>query len=428
MVIGSNVNPNYPIPGIDQSSKGFRDNFSTIKVELENLQGKNIILQGDATGNAIIDSGTGDVIINTIVSVSNIAAASPDRSVQFNNAGVLDGDTLLTWNASGVLVIGSQTPDTYYLLDSGLAKIHDQLLVYSDTGSSLFTISSAFTQYPSISINSVTNNNVGMANINVSNADTVTNDPLNIQFNDVTSAVFNANGLAVGALVNSVSVQPAISLEVYTDSQASIATFYNAFPDSDNGIRITTTDVNSTAGVVLQQSFADSVAGIRIGQTGNFTIHTGLNNGADLSDSSQVVTVDPTGQVGIGIPVPETRLDVDGGIQWTLPNVANAAPQSTNPVGVAVDTWSLLSYRSADYTLQVTSPAGVVEVTKILVLHEAGIAYQYIYANLNNGGGDLGPTTLGTITADINGGVMEVTYSGNVANTVVKVNATYITI
>jgi hypothetical protein len=428
MVVGSNVNPNYPIPGIDQSSKGFRDNFSTIKVEIENLQSKNIVLQGDATGNAIIDSGTGDIVINTIVSVSNIAAASPNRSVQFNNGGVLDGTARLQWDNGSVLVIGTQTPDSYYWLDAGQTKIHNELLIYSDVGSSLFTIASAFAQNPTIAINSVDNNNVGMANINISNADTVTNDPLNIQFNGVTAAVFNATGLAVGALVNSTTVQPATSLEVYTDSQASIATFYNAFPNSDNGIRITTVDSNSTAGVVLQQSSADSVVGIRVGQTGNFTIHTGLNNGAELSDSSQVVTVDPTGQVGIGIPAPQTRLDVDGGMQWTLPNTANAAPQSTNPVGVVVDDWTLSQYRSADYTLQVTAPSGAVEITKFVVMHEAGVAYQYIYANLNNGGGDLGPTTLGTISADLNGSVMEITYSGNVSNTVVKLDATYITI
>lgn len=428
MAVGSNVNPNYPIPGIDQSSKGFRDNFSTIKVEIENLQSKNIVLQGDATGNAIIDSGTGDIVINTIVSVSNIAAATPNRSIQFNNAGILDGDTQLTWNVSNVLVVGSQSPDTYYTVDAGPTKIHNELLLYSDVGSSVFTIASAFAQNPTVVIGSVNSNSVGMANINVSNADTVTNDPFNIQFNSVTSAVFNANGLSVGALVNSANTQPAISLEVYTDSQASIATFYNAFPNSDNGIRITTIDPNSTAGVVLQQSDADSVVGIRVGQTGNFTIHTGLNNGADLSDSSQVVTVDPTGQVGIGIPVPQTRLDVDGGIQWVLPNTANAAPQSTGPVGVVVDSWPLSQYRSSDYTLQVTAPSGSVEITKLIVMHEAGVAYQYIYANLNNGGGDIGPTTLGTISADLNGSVMELTYSGNVANTVVKLDATYITI
>ena len=40
----SNVNPNFPVPGIDQSSKGFRDNFSIIKEEIETLQG--VIVNG----------------------------------------------------------------------------------------------------------------------------------------------------------------------------------------------------------------------------------------------------------------------------------------------------------------------------------------------------------------------------------------------
>jgi hypothetical protein len=66
MAVFSRVNPNFPIPGIDQSSKGFRDNFLTIKNEIENLQGKTITLTGDVSGGpVIIDSGTSPVIIPT---------------------------------------------------------------------------------------------------------------------------------------------------------------------------------------------------------------------------------------------------------------------------------------------------------------------------------------------------------------------------
>ncbi len=66
MAVISRVNPNFPIPGIDHSSKGFRDNFLTIKTEIENLQGKTILLTGDTLGGpVIIDSGTGPVVIPT---------------------------------------------------------------------------------------------------------------------------------------------------------------------------------------------------------------------------------------------------------------------------------------------------------------------------------------------------------------------------
>jgi hypothetical protein len=62
----SNVNPNFPIPGLDQSSKGFRDNFTTIKTELENLQGTQIQLVGSVNSNvAVIGSGTNTIILET---------------------------------------------------------------------------------------------------------------------------------------------------------------------------------------------------------------------------------------------------------------------------------------------------------------------------------------------------------------------------
>ena len=428
MAVGSNVNPNYPIPGIDQSSKGFRDNFSTIKVEIENLQSKNIVLQGDATGNAIIDSGTGDVVINTTVSVANIAAASPDRSIQFNNSGTLDGTSNLIWSTNEVFVIGGQTPDPVYSLDTLQAKIHNNVLIHSDVGPVALSMHSASLHHPNVVITSNSSNNVGVANINISNTDAVTADPLNIQFNGISSVKMNLNGLATGNLTVMSAVDPSVALEVYEINSSDIARFVSTKNNSDNTIRFTTTQANSSAGIALQQSIADSVVGIRVGDNGYFTIHTGLNNGSHLNDSSQVLTIDTTGQVGIGIPDPLLRLDVDGNIGWTLPSVANVAPYNTTVVGVTIDSWDVTVYRSADYTIQAVDPTGAVEITKLLVMHDSGNAYQYIYANLNSAGGGTGPAVIGTATAAINGNLMELIYASDVNGGVVKVDATYITI
>ncbi len=428
MAVGSNVNPNYPIPGIDQSSKGFRDNFSTIKVEIENLQSKNIVLQGDAIGNAIIDGGTGDVVINTIVSVANIAAATPDRSIQFNNGGTLDGTTNLIWTTSEVLVIGGQIADSVYSLDTQQAKIHNNVLIQGDIGPVSVDMRSSSPLYPNVVISSTTSNSVGMANINVSNADSVTANPLNFQFNNICTVKMNGNGLATGNISILNAASPEVALEVYEATLSDTARFVSIKDNSDNTIRFTTTDANSSAGIALQQSIANSVVGIRVGQNGYFTIHTGLNNNANLDDSSQVVTIDTTGQVGIGIPNAVLRLDVDGNIGWTMPKVANVSPYTTTIVGDTVDSWDVTVYRSADYTIQVTDPTGAVEITKLLVMHDGGVAYQYIYANMNASGGGVGPTTLGTATAAINGSVMELIYASTVNGSVVKVDATYITI
>jgi tetrahydromethanopterin S-methyltransferase subunit H len=90
MPVVSRVNPNFPLPGIDQSSKGFRDNFAIIKSEIEALQGKTIQLIGDVTSQpTLIDSGTGSV---TLVTVTNVYRQS------FSAASVTAG--ILTVNHS----------------------------------------------------------------------------------------------------------------------------------------------------------------------------------------------------------------------------------------------------------------------------------------------------------------------------------------
>jgi hypothetical protein len=360
--------------------------------------------------------------------VANIAAAAPDRAVQFNAAGTLAGDTSLTWNTAQTLVIGDQIPDTYYWLDSGFAKIHDLLAIQGNNTNAILSIHGADVNYPTVSLSSEVNNGVGQANLNISNADTVTTDTLNIQFNGANGAQFNANGMSVGALYLSTVGSPVGYLEVYADGQADMGNFYSTYDNSDNGVRLQTAGANSTVGLVLQQTNADAVAGIRLGQTGNLSLHTGLNNGADLNDSSIVVLVDQSGRMGIGITQPQYRLDVDGGLQWNLPNSANVAPVSTGIVGVAVDSWDVDVYRSADYTVQSVDSVGLVEITKLLVMHQQGVAYQTIYANLNDASGTPGPTILGSFVASINGNIMQLIYSAVANATITKVDVTYITI
>lgn len=79
MAVISKVNPNFPIPGIDQSSKGFRDNFATIKTEIENLQSKTLTFAGDVSGtSAQLGSGTSPVVINVVGKVYRRTFATTD--------------------------------------------------------------------------------------------------------------------------------------------------------------------------------------------------------------------------------------------------------------------------------------------------------------------------------------------------------------
>jgi hypothetical protein len=85
MPVISKVNPNFPLPGIDQSTKGFRDNFAITKTEIENLQSKTIQLVGAITSAAtILDSGTAPVVITTTSAVYRQGFVNADLT-----AGVL---------------------------------------------------------------------------------------------------------------------------------------------------------------------------------------------------------------------------------------------------------------------------------------------------------------------------------------------------
>ena len=143
MSIGSNVNPNYPIPGVDQSSRGFRDNFAIIKRELESLQGKTIQLTGDVQSSPIqLGAGDGPVVIPvTALVTGNITAGGANHSVQYNHAGILAGASNVFFDPTFQrLGVGTNTPAA--LLDvSGPARIVDSLFLTS--GSNHTSIGSA---------------------------------------------------------------------------------------------------------------------------------------------------------------------------------------------------------------------------------------------------------------------------------------------
>jgi hypothetical protein len=103
------INVNYPVPGVNNNSQGFRDNFASIKTnlntastEITDLQNKVVVKQ------ALADSIVNNDMANTIISN---AAVRGFRSTMYNLGGSLSG--VVTVNASlGDVQFGTVSANT----------------------------------------------------------------------------------------------------------------------------------------------------------------------------------------------------------------------------------------------------------------------------------------------------------------------------
>ncbi len=103
MTVNSQVNPNFPLPGLDQPSKGFRDNFTIIKQEIEALQGKQIQLVGEVQS-APTQLGAGSTIAQ-IVTQSSVYRQS------FQTSDVSGGEIVISHNLGNKIVLVQVSDD-----------------------------------------------------------------------------------------------------------------------------------------------------------------------------------------------------------------------------------------------------------------------------------------------------------------------------
>lgn len=415
MVAISRVNPNFPIPGIDQSSRGFRDNFSAIKTEIEALQGKSIVLTGDVlAGPILIDSGTSDIVIDCTVAVANVAAGGSNLSVQYNDQGVISGSSNFVFIPStGRVGIGSSTPTTK--LDvNGNVDIKDSLgIVSSDINlSPHLYISGIGPDYAPVMISST----YGAVVINSTGG-----YPIGHLINGNVMTNLSSTGLLVGIG----STQEATRMLDVIATQEDIARFQGRSDYTDHGVRVSVNQEHSTAAVMLEQRYNNSVVGMRVDTQGNLSLHTGESMDAQLSTSSAQILIDRNGQVGIGTTTPRNRLAVNGSM-WINSHIESDPPAvtiNTPFIAQVVDTWRMSRYRSAEYTVQVTDFAtGEVDITNILIMHANGSPYSTIYGSINSAG------SLGTLSCQVDGAEMQLIFTPIVASVQIKIDSYYITV
>lgn len=274
MTVGSKINPNFPIPGIDQSSKGFRDNFGIIKHEIEDIQGKKIQLVGSLVSDPIeIGSGTQDVIIPVAVNLSNVQAAGYNLAVQYNFNGLISGSQMFWDNDS--LGINTNNPQ------ANLDVVGNLKVLSQNSNNTTVSIGSGLL------------------------IDTTTS-ATNLKINLTDTIIIDHATRNVG-----IGTYPSARFEIATD-QNDVAVYHAYKNNSDNSVRFSTTPINATIGLVLEQRNANSVGGVRLDQNGNISIHVGESMDANLSDASRVIVILPNNNVGIGSMSPQNQLDVSG--------------------------------------------------------------------------------------------------------------------
>jgi hypothetical protein len=299
MSIGSNVNPNFPIPGIDQSSRGFRDNFAVIKQEIEDLQGKAIQLVGDAVGGPVtLDSSNNVAVISVTVLRSNVVAEGNNHAIQYNSNGLISGSEIYFDSGNLRLGIGSSAPR--YTVDAqGSAGFVDNIYVVSHSTSNnpAITIQGKGANWGS----AVTVSANGYAATGTAN-----HSNLLINTNNINALFIDTNqNVGIGTMLPKWRVDVA-------SADSTIAEFASTRAYADTAIRCMTMSASSTVGVIVDHKLGNNAGGMRIDNTGVVSLHAGENTGGYLSTGTQRITMTPTGKVGINTVGTQYQFEVAG--------------------------------------------------------------------------------------------------------------------
>lgn len=441
MALGSNVNPNFPIPGLDQSSKGFRDNFAIIKREIEDIQGTTIQFTGAVLGGPIAIGSSNSIVVSTTVNGSIISIAPPAHAIQYNEGGLLKGNVNLVFDAGNISIgVGTSVPNPFTSITT-VKPIHARNEI------------AIITKVPAAGSNllmQTSNTNVRISNLD-NRVEFSANNPIDFNiFNSNQSLLYLTSTGNVGIGTTS----PTASLHVIGNSK-DLGRLYTNPALSDSIFRLSTSNSTSTIGLGLEHRSIGWLGGLRINSQGVVSIHAGESQDGYLSTSSAAIAITPGGSVGIGSFLPAYNLDVNGtlrssgitdistnltkqvGINKTLPeftldvegDIAATGifvnlPSRISTISLApimIDSWPITVYRTAKYTLQaVYGNPEVVHVIEFNCFHANGTVKIMPIANLSSG------ASLGTVSANIVSGFVEVYFTSTNIGTLVSTGRFYI--
>lgn len=129
------LNPNYPVPGVNNNSQGFRDNFQNIKVNLDIAADEITDLQNKAVLKAALANTSGAInndMANTLISN---ASTRSFRSTTLNLGNALSGTVLV--NASLADVFYGNVSNNITLQFGSWAPTQTQQVIYLQLGRDL---------------------------------------------------------------------------------------------------------------------------------------------------------------------------------------------------------------------------------------------------------------------------------------------------
>jgi hypothetical protein len=358
-------------------------------------------------GNVTITGTNGTINSSNILTEATVAYPSIPNvfgTVSANGTSVVadtSTDTLTLTPSTGITIVGNATSDTITITNSGVTGLTgtaNEVEVSASTGSVTIGLPNDVT---------IGNNLTVTGNLTVSGTTTTLNtDTLAVEDNIV---VLNSNITGTPTLDAGVEVERGdyTNAKIYWNETANA--WYLSTPGDSAGAA--TEAVISTGGSLnLFNTISDgsnTATPDSATDTLTFAAGTGLTVAVNGTTDTVTYGLDASATASVlSVTLPNSKIE-DGTV--------TAAGASVN-----IDTFTLASYKSAKYVVQMTNAGGDAHLVEVLVTAVTTNAYVVEYAEL------ITNASLGDVTADSDGTTVTVSVGSTASGVVVKHSVTYI--
>jgi len=413
------------------------------------INANNTYINGDIyTGNTLSVNGT--VTFSNTLSVLNGLSSFSDVLASYANIDLLDVQTSLNVSttvkansslvaAPAVNVTNQTNTDTLYVATSanvGTAVVANSSGVYTTgaVNALSYSIGTSFTANTTL---------VDVPAINVTNQTNTATLYVTTSANISSTTVANSIGIYTTGLVNALSYSVGTSF-VANSSSVKSSQFIVGAPSSTGGYVSNTTHIivgNSSDNTTITGTTitANTITAYNVNVLNNL-IGTFSANGNIIPTSNNTYYLGSTGNVfsqayattlySNTITAYSSNLNITTNVSISGTQLALGSSLVTtsnfNFSGVsqvAIDTFPIATYRTAEYTLQFTdSVTTSYHATKLLVYHDGTSAYSAEYAQLFNN------SSLATIVVDVNSGNVRLLVTPTSSTVTARINRTLLTV